>query len=161
MPLPEVLIYTDGGCRKNPGPGGYGVVLLSGNNRKEMSGGYRRTTNNRMEMMAAIVALRSLKMPCRGVLYSDSLYLVNAVRLGWAENWRANNWLKKVGGPAKNIDLWEELLPLVAKHEIAFRYVPGHAGQRENERCDELARQAARGKDLPEDEGFDGGRRRR
>ena len=151
----KVTIYTDGACIGNPGPGGYGVVLLFGEHRKELSGGYRRTTNNRMEILAAIVGLESLKEECRGTLYSDSQYVVNAVEKGWAWKWEANGWKRNKREEALNPDLWERLLRLCEYHDVEFRWVRGHAGNRENERCDQLATGAARQPNLLVDEGYE------
>ena len=134
-----VEIYTDGACKGNPGPGGYGVVLLSGGRRKELSGGFRKTTNNRMELLACVEGLRSLKRPCSVVLTSDSSYVVNAIEKGWAKRWRSKNWMLSPGKPAKNSDLWKQLLELCAEHTVKFHWVKGHAGHPENERCDALA----------------------
>ena len=139
----KVTIYTDGGCIGNPGPGGYGIVLLCDGHRKELSGGFRLTTNNRMELMGAIVALESLKAPCRVTLYTDSKYVVDAMMLGWAAKWQANNWKRNRNERALNPDLWERLLALSRKHEVEFVWVKGHAGNRENERCDWLSKAAA------------------
>ncbi len=136
--LPFVEIYTDGGCQPNPGPGGYGVVLLHLGQRAEASGGYRSTTNNRMEMLAAITGLEKLKGRCRVRLYSDSQYLVNAIMKRWAVRWKKNGWHLSNKEPAKNVDLWERLLQLCAEHQVEFCWVKGHAGNRENERCDRL-----------------------
>jgi ribonuclease HI len=147
----NVTIYTDGGCIDNPGPGGYGVVLLYGTHRRELSGGFRLTTNNRMEIMAAIAGLSSLKESCRVTLYSDSQYLVNAIEEGWAERWRENGWKRNKKEMALNPDLWEELLELCKKHRVKFKWLRGHAGNEENERCDELAQAMARSPDLPPD----------
>ena len=140
--MKNVTIYTDGACSGNPGPGGYGVVLLHKSRRKELSGGDPQTTNNRMEIMGAIVGLEALKEPCEVALYSDSKYLVDAVRLGWAVRWQQNNWMRNKKDPALNPDLWERLLQLLEKHTVHFHWVKGHAGNPENERCDELARKA-------------------
>lgn len=147
----QVTIYTDGGCIGNPGPGGYGVVLLCDGHRKELSNGYRLTTNNRMELMGAIVALESLKEPCKVTLYTDSKYVVDAMMLGWAEKWQANNWKRNKHDKALNPDLWERLLALSKKHDVTFVWVKGHAGNRENERCDRLAQGAARDAAFDED----------
>jgi ribonuclease HI len=149
--LRKVTIYTDGGCIGNPGPGGYGVVLLCDGHRKEMSGGFRLTTNNRMETLAAIVALESLKAKCEVTLYSDSKYLVDAIMQGWAERWQANGWYRNKKEKALNPDLWERLLELCKRHEVTFVWVKGHAGNRENERCDVLCKSAAYQSDLPVD----------
>jgi ribonuclease HI len=151
----KVVIYTDGACVGNPGPGGYGVVLLYENYRREISGGFRLTTNNRMEMYAAIVGLRALKMRCAVTIYSDSQYVVEAITQGWAQRWRANGWKRNRKERAVNADLWEQLLNLCAQHEVEFVWVKGHAGNKENERCDVLAEFAARQKDLPADEGYE------
>ncbi|MZP31243.1 ribonuclease HI [Heliobacterium undosum] len=147
----EVTIYTDGACLGNPGPGGYGAVLIYGEHRKELSEGFRDTTNNRMEMLAAIKALEALKEPCQVVLYSDSRYLVDAVTQGWAKRWKANGWMRNKKDPALNVDLWERLLQLLERHQVEFRWVKGHAGNPENERCDKLATTAAARPDLPLD----------
>jgi ribonuclease HI len=155
MEKKKVEIYTDGACNRNPGSGGYGVVMLHGGKRKEMSGGFSLTTNNRMELLAAIVGLEALKYSCEVTLYSDSEYLVNAMTLGWAKKWRRNGWRRNEEEKAKNADLWERLLQLCDNHDVRFIWVKGHAGHRENERCDELARIAAAKPDLPVDEGYD------
>jgi ribonuclease HI len=139
----RVIIYTDGGCLGNPGPGGYGIVLLYGTHRKELSGSAPQTTNNRMEMTACIEALNALKRRCAVTLYSDSSYIVNGVTKGWAKRWRANNWMRNKTEAAENADLWEQLLELCEKHDVSFVWVKGHAGNPENERCDQLAKQAA------------------
>jgi len=150
----HVIVYTDGACVGNPGPGGYGVVLLYQDEREELSGGYRHTTNNRMEIMAAIVGLETLKERCQVTLHSDSEYLVKAMSGGWAQRWRANRWKRNKRESALNPDLWEKLLQLCEGHEVEFRWVKGHARSRENIRCDELAMQAARQPDLPIDVGY-------
>ncbi|MFA7256892.1 MAG: ribonuclease HI [Kiritimatiellales bacterium] len=150
-----IKIYTDGACKGNPGPGGYGVVLLLGNRRKELSGGFRKTTNNRMEMMACIEGLRSLKRPCNVELSSDSSYVVNALEKGWAQRWRSNGWKLSPGKPAKNSDLWKLLLDLCAEHTVRFKWIKGHAGHPENERCDALAVAVSQLKDLPADLAFE------
>ena len=152
--MTEVIIYTDGACIGNPGPGGYGAVLLSEGNRKELSGGYAETTNNRMELMAAIVGLEALKQPCDVTLYSDSKYMVDAVEKGWAHKWRGNGWMRNRRERAINPDLWERLLALTEQHNVVFKWVRGHAGVKENERCDQLATTAAKQKELPPDRGY-------
>jgi ribonuclease HI len=154
--LKNVTIYTDGACTGNPGPGGYGIVLLFDGHRKELSGGYKRTTNNRMEMMAVIVGLQSLKEPCAITLYSDSKYVVDAIQKGWAVRWRAKGWMRNKKDKALNPDLWQQLLDLCDQHQVEFRWVRGHAGDPENERCDRLAVQAAKQPDLPADQGYQG-----
>ncbi len=149
----HVTIYTDGACIGNPGPGGYGVVLIFGEYRRELSGGYRSTTNNRMELMGPIEGLSALNQSCRVTLHSDSRYVVEGIERGWAKRWRGNGWMRNKREQAVNPDLWERLLDLCEKHEVKFQWVRGHAGDPENERCDQLAVQAAHGKDLPVDEG--------
>lgn len=152
--LKQVTIYTDGACEPNPGPGGYGVVLIYGRNRKEFSGGFRHTTNNRMEIYAAIKALEALKQPCRVTLYSDSRYVVDTMTLGWAKRWKSNNWWRSKKERAANADLWERLLELSEQYHVEYKWVRGHAGDQENERCDELSYAALEQADLPEDEGY-------
>ena len=151
----RVTIYTDGACIGNPGPGGYGAVLIHGGARKELSDGFRLTTNNRMEMLAAIVGLAALKEPYEVTLYSDSRYVVDAMEKGWAERWRANGWRRNKKERAVNPDLWERLLDLTGKHNVAFKWVRGHAGNRENERADRLAAEAAKGARLAVDEVYE------
>lgn len=153
--LKHVTIYTDGACLGNPGPGGYGVVLLYNGNRRELSRGFRKTTNNRMEIMAALAGLRSLKEPCRVTIYSDSRYVVDAMSKGWAKRWRERNWKRNAKESARNPDLWAELLDLSDRHRVDYRWVKGHAGDPLNERCDELAVAAARGPDLAIDEAYE------
>jgi ribonuclease HI len=140
-----VTIYTDGACLGNPGPGGWAAVLLSGNRRKEISGAAAGTTNNRMELKAAIEGLKQLKRSCRVVLITDSRYLHDALERGWLEKWRRNGWKTASRSPVKNQDLWRELHGLLQRHRVDFRWTRGHQGTEENERCDELARRAARG----------------
>ncbi|EAZ90872.1 ribonuclease HI [Crocosphaera chwakensis] len=137
--MKKVQIYTDGACSGNPGKGGYGIILVYNEHRKELSGGYRLTTNNRMEMMAAIIGLEALKTPCEVTLYTDSRYLVDAITKGWAKKWQANGWKRNNKEAAKNPDLWQKLLDLCKKHEVKFVWVKGHAGHPENEQCDRLA----------------------
>ena len=152
---PQVTIHTDGACIGNPGRGGYGVVLQFGEQHKELSGGYRLTTNNRMELMGPIKALQTLKQSYFVILYSDSRYVVDAIEKGWVERWRAKGWMRNKKDRAVNPDLWKRLLDLCSEHEVEFRWVRGHAGNRYNERCDRLATQAARQKGLPIDEGYE------
>ena len=151
----HVTIYTDGGSLGNPGPGGYGVVLKYNGHRKELSGGFQRTTNNRMELLAAIKGLEALKEPCAVTLYSDSQYVVKGITLGWAERWRAKGWMRNKKDKAKNVDLWSRLLERCEKHTVEFVWVRGHAGNPENERCDELVKAAAQQEDLPPDLGYE------
>lgn len=136
--MKEVELYTDGACRGNPGKGGWGAILVYGKYEKEMSGGERETTNNRMELMAAISGLSALKEPCRVKLYSDSKYLVDAYNLGWVYSWRDSGW-RRGKEPLKNPDLWVRLFELTEMHEVTFIWVKGHNGHDYNERCDLLA----------------------
>ena len=155
----KVIIYTDGAAKGNPdGPGGYGTVLLytdaKGNcHRREYSVGYKKTTNNRMELMAAIIGLEALIRPCQVELYSDSQYLVKAFKEHWIESWQKKNWTRGKNQPVKNVDLWKRLLKAMEPHEVEFHWVKGHAGHEENERCDQLAVSAAMGENLMEDPG--------
>ena len=137
--IKHVEIFTDGACSGNPGPGGYGVILRFGEHIKELSGGAPDTTNNRMELTGVIVALSALKEPCKVTLTTDSKYVVDSVTKGWVYGWKKKGWIKSDKKPALNVDLWEQLLPLLEKHEVTFNWVKGHAGHPENERCDELA----------------------
>ena len=139
MEKKNVEIYTDGACSGNPGPGGYGVILRWNGHEKELSGGESNTTNNRMELMGVISALEALKEPCRVSLYTDSKYVVDAVNLGWAKRWKAAGWKKNKTEAAKNPDLWERVLDLIAYHEVRFIWVKGHASNALNNRCDVLA----------------------
>ena len=150
----HVTIYTDGACLGNPGPGGYGIILLYQGHKRELSGGYRKTTNNRMEIMAAIVGLEALKEKCRVTLFSDSEYLVKSMSRGWAQRWRADGWKRSKRQKVLNPDLWERLLRLCEHHDVEFSWVKGHAGASENRRCDHLAVQAAQQANLPDDEGY-------
>ena len=157
--MKTVNIYTDGACSGNPGAGGYGAVLLYGAARRELSAAYARTTNNRMEILAAIIALEALKEPCQVNLYSDSRYLVDAIEKGWVTRWQAAGWMRNKREAAQNVDMWERLLPLLSKHQVRFIWVRGHAENAENNRCDAMARAAIEtaGKDdnFFEDEGYD------
>jgi ribonuclease HI len=150
----KIVIYTDGGCRRNPGPGGYGAVILHGKRCQELSGGFRLTTNNRMELAACTFALRSLEFPSEVDLHSDSQYVVKGIEKGWAKRWRKNGWMRTPEEAALNADLWAELLELCERHRVRFFWVRGHAGNRENERCDQLATEAALKRDLAEDSGY-------
>lgn len=136
--MKQVTIYTDGACSGNPGPGGWGAVLICGGKQKELSGGDPQTTNNRMELLGVITALQALKEPCKVDLYTDSQYVVNAVNEGWLTSWRKRNWRRK-DGDVKNIDLWITLVPLLETHEVTFHWVKGHAENPYNNRCDQLA----------------------
>lgn len=137
--LRQVALFTDGACSGNPGPGGWGAVLQFGGHEKELSGGDKATTNNRMELTAAIEGLAALKEPCHVVLTSDSKYLVDAVNKGWLAGWQKKGWKKSDNSPVLNIDLWQRLLPQLARHRVDLVWVRGHDGHPENERCDQLA----------------------
>ncbi|MFN8205890.1 MAG: ribonuclease HI [Bacteroidales bacterium] len=150
MTVAPIHIYTDGSSRGNPGPGGYGIVMISGPHRKELSAGYRLTTNNRMELLGVIVALKQLKHPgSKATVFSDSRYVVDSVEKGWVFGWEKKAFAKK-----KNADLWREFLKVYRAHHIRFHWVKGHADNRENQRCDELATAAAMGSNLFEDTGY-------
>lgn len=150
----QVLIYTDGCCEPNPGVGGYAALLLHGKRRREVCGGFSLTTNNRMELWAAVAGLEALRVPCRVEVRSDSRYVVDAVEKGWLFSWAARGWRKGDGGAVANADLWQRLLALCRVHRLAFRWVRGHSGVAGNERCDALAARARRGRGLPADPGY-------
>jgi len=152
--MDKVEIFTDGACSGNPGRGGFGAVLKFGEHRKEISKGFKNTTNNRMEILAVIEAFKCLKKPCCVTLYSDSKYVIDALRLGWAENWKNNGWMRTKKDRALNSDLWEELLAEIGKHQVSYEWVKGHSGHPENERCDKLAVAAYNGTDLYNDNGY-------
>ena len=154
--MKAVKIFTDGGCLGNPGPGGYAAILTYGDHKKEISGGYKLTTNNRMELMACIKGLEALKYPCEVTITSDSKYVVDGISKGWAKNWQKNNWRRSNKEKAENIDLWEKLLSLSGYHVTHFVWVRGHDGHEENERCDQLAKEAASGEHLEIDLGYIG-----
>ena len=137
--MKHVDIYTDGACKNNPGPGGYGAILVYNGREKEISGGEKKTTNNRMELLAAINGLKMLKEPCEVALYSDSKYLIDSVENGWVYSSQKNGWRKSDKSPAQNPDLWVELLGLLDYHKVSFMWVKGHNGHEYNERCDRLA----------------------
>lgn len=153
--MTQVTIYTDGACSGNPGPGGYGALMQSGKHKKELSQGYRRTTNNRMELMAVIAALQTLTRPCTVTLYSDSRYVVDTIEKGWAKSWKSRGWVKADKQPAMNADLWARALDLLAKHQVKLVWVKGHASNAGNNRCDEMAVAASRSGKLLVDEGFE------
>ncbi len=156
-PKGEVLIYSDGGCINNPGPGGYGVVQIYGDMKKELTGGFKHTTNNRMELMGVIVALKNLEYKDAHVtIYTDSSYVVNGIEKGWAKKWKKSNWIKSNKEPVINPDLWKELLNLIESLSVKFEWIKGHAGNPLNERCDELAVSSAKKSNLPDDKGYDG-----
>ena len=142
--MKNVEIFTDGACSGNPGPGGWGAILRYKGNEKELSGGAADTTNNRMEITAVLQALTALKEPCNVTLYSDSQYVCNALKLGWAKKWKANNWMRNKKEPALNPDLWEKLLEQYDRHNVTVVWVKGQAGHPENERCDRLAVEQAK-----------------
>lgn len=148
--MKEVTIYTDGSSKGNPGPGGYGAVLISSAHRKELSAGFRLTTNNRMELLGVIEGLKALKSPCKVDLYSDSKYVVDAFNKGWLRSWQKNGWKKKDKKPVLNPDLWKMVVALIKdkEHQVRFIWVKGHANNPENERCDQLAVKAAEGSNL-------------
>ena len=154
----EIIMYTDGSSLNNPGPGGYGVVIMDGDKRTELSAGFRRTTNNRMELLGCIEGLKSLKQGSKVILHSDSQYVVKGITLGWAKKWRANGWNRGKSGPAENADLWQILLELCDTHDVHFVWVKGHAGNVENERCDRLANEQSAKSDLPPDENYEAGK---
>ncbi len=149
--MKNIDIYTDGACSGNPGAGGYGIVFLYNEHKKEVSKGYKLTTNNRMETMAVITALKMLKEPFNVNLYTDSSYVVNAINNGWVHNWKKNGWVNSSKKPTPNVDLWEELLPLLNIHNVKFIWVKGHAENKYNNRCDELATSAIKNNNLLED----------
>lgn len=140
--LKQVMIFTDGACSGNPGAGGWGAVLRFGPHEKELSGGEAQTTNNRMELTGVIMALSALKEPCKVELTTDSRYVVDSVTKGWVYGWKKKGWMRTPKEPAKNADLWKQLLGLLEQHEVTFHWVKGHAGHPENERCDTLAVEA-------------------
>ena len=141
--MKHVDIYADGSCKGNPGPGGWGAILVYGAHEMELCGGEAQTTNNRMELLAVITALSKLKEPCEVTLTSDSKYVIDGLSKGWAVSWRKKGWKKSDGKPALNPDLWEQLLTLTEKHTISYVWVKGHAGHPYNERCDTLAQNEA------------------
>lgn len=144
MTMKKVEIFTDGACSGNPGPGGWGAVLRCGTAEKELSGGEKSTTNNRMELTAVISALSALKQRCTVTICSDSKYVIDAVTKGWAKSWQKNNWIKSDKKSALNADLWERLLGLLDQHDVSFVWIKGHAGHPENERCDQMAVEESR-----------------
>ncbi len=141
--MKKVEVYTDGSCKFNPGPGGWGAVLVYNGREKELCGGEAETTNNRMELTAVIEALSALKEPCEVVLCSDSKYVIDGLEKGWAESWRKKGWKKADKSPALNPDLWEKLLSEVARHKMTYKWIKGHAGHSYNERCDTMAQNCA------------------
>ena len=152
--MKTITIYTDGAAKGNPGPGGYGTLLVYNGKTRELSGGFSRTTNNRMELLAAITGLEALSAPCRITLYSDSRYLVDAMNKGWLRSWKSRRWSRANNQYLKNADLWKRLDAATTSHEVSWKWVKGHAGHPENERCDTLADSAARSSKLPPDDAF-------
>ena len=153
--LRHVTIHTDGSCLGNPGPGGYAAILEYKDQERELSGGFRRTTNNRMEILAVIAGLDALTERCSVTVYSDSRYVVDAVEKGWARKWKANGWMRNKRERAINPDLWDRLLASLEKHEVELKWVRGHSGNAGNVRADRLAVATANGSNLPRDEGFE------
>jgi ribonuclease HI len=149
--MKEVTIYTDGACSGNPGPGGYGVILIHGKHRKELSAGYKFTTNNRMELRGIIAGLEALKVRCKVDITTDSRYIVDAINLGWVYKWKSKGWKRNNKDRALNVDLWQQILRLMEMHTVQFHWVRGHAGHPLNERCDELAVEASQQEALLED----------
>ena len=137
--MKTITIYTDGACSGNPGPGGWGAILEWQGHEKELSGGETQTTNNRMELTAVLTALAILKEPCVVVLYSDSKSVVDAIEKGWLYGWQKKGWIKADKKPVLNVDLWQQLLPLLARHDVRLHWVKGHAENEKNNRCDQLA----------------------
>ena len=149
--MKKIKIYTDGACSGNPGPGGYGVILKYGDQEKEISQGFKRTTNNRMELRAVIEGLKLLREKCDITIFTDSKYIVDAINNNWAQRWRENRWMRNKKEKALNPDLWESLLDLLSNHDYKFVWIKGHDGHSENERCDKLAVNAASGENLLND----------
>lgn len=156
--MKRVTMYTDGSCLGNPGPGGWAALLVyegrAGRAERQISGGYALTTNNRMEIMAVIKALGTLKEPCTADIYTDSAYVANAIRHNWINNWMRNNWQTSAKKSVKNQDLWKIMAELLKRHKVCFHWIEGHAGHKENELCDSLARSEAAKENLPPDEGM-------
>lgn len=152
--MKEIIIYTDGSSRGNPGPGGYGTLLIYQGHEKELSGGFVKTTNNRMEILAALAGLESLKEPCKVTVFSDSKYVIDTMDKGWLNGWKNKGWSRGPRKPLKNVDLWKRMDAVITDHEITWKWVKGHAGIPENERCDILATTAADSPNKPIDEGF-------
>src|SRR5664279_3346789 len=149
--MKTITIFSDGACSGNPGPGGYGTILQCGHSEKELSAGYRHTTNNRMELRGVIAGLTSLDEPCEVTVVTDSQYIVNAMEQGWAKKWRANGWRRNKNDKSQNPDLWATLLNLSEKHRVKFTWIRGHNGHAQNERCDALAVAAIRNHGLLDD----------
>lgn len=154
--MKKVTLYSDGACSGNPGPGGYGAVFVYGEHRKNLSRGFKHTTNNRMELLGVIEPLESLKEPCEVLVTTDSQYVANAINKGWLKGWQKKGWKTASKKPVKNQDLWNRLIKLMETHSLAIEWVRGHDGHAENEQCDVLAVSARSSKNLVEDEGYDG-----
>lgn len=154
--MKHITIYTDGSSRGNPGPGGYGTLLIYNGHQKELSGGFAKTTNNRMEILAALCGIESLKESCKVTVYSDSKYVIDTMDKGWIHGWEKKGWSRGPRKPLKNVDLWKRMLDAVRDHDITWKWVKGHSGHPENERCDVLATTAADRRGNPVDEGFVG-----
>lgn len=152
--MKKVVVYTDGGARGNPGPGGYGAILTFGKHRKELKGAFDHTTNNRMELMAVISALESLSESCQVLLYSDSKYVIDALTKNWLKGWKRKGWIKSDKKPVLNQDLWRRLDAAESRHEMTWKWVKGHAGNPLNERCDELVHEAIDEGNLQTDQGY-------
>ncbi len=150
----NITIYTDGSSLGNPGPGGWGAIMIWEDSRKEFSEGYRQTTNNRMEIRGVLHALEQLSKPCNVSIHTDSRYVCDAVEKRWIQNWLRNGWKTAGKQPVKNRDLWERLIPLLKTHDVRFFWIKAHAGPPENERCEELAKQAAMRSNMPADDGY-------
>lgn len=150
----NVTIYTDGSSLGNPGPGGWGAILIFGEHRKEFAKGYLETTNNRMEIRGVLHALAELSRPCRVQIYTDSMYVRDAIEKKWLQNWLRNGWKTAAKKPVKNRDLWERIIPMLQNHSVTFHWIKAHAGHPDNERCDELAKNAATSGNLSIDEGY-------
>lgn len=154
--MKKIIIYTDGSCLGNPGSGGWAAILkVEGTDaRRELAGGFSKTTNNRMEIISVLEALKQLREPCEVSIFSDSQYVCNTISKGWIYGWHRHGWIKSDKQPVKNVDLWQKLLPLLSQHKVTFHWLRGHAGHQDNERCDKLARDFASKSSLPEDPGF-------
>ena len=152
--MKKIVVYTDGGARGNPGPGGYGAILTFGKHRKELKGAFDHTTNNRMELMAVISALESLKESCEVLLHSDSKYVIDALTKNWLKGWKRKGWIKSDKKPVLNQDLWRRLDAAAGRHEVTWKWVKGHAGNPLNERCDELVHEAIDAGKLQVDQGY-------
>lgn len=152
--MKKITVYTDGGARGNPGPGGFGAIMLFGQHRKEVKGAFKHTTNNRMELMAVISALESLREGCEVTLHSDSKYVIDALTKGWLQGWKKRGWVKSDKKPVLNKDLWQRLDRAASPHAVTWKWVKGHAGNPLNERCDELVHEAIDAGNLKEDRGY-------